>query len=179
MSQVLKVSISKSATLSIDLATDLGLVRGNAAQLKQLIMNLVVNASQAIGDREGRIRIRATMLTPEQRMSFYQASPLAEHEYVQIEILDDGTGMPEEIKGRIFDAFFTTKPDGRGLGLAVAQCVVRAHGGIATVVSAPGQGTTFRVLLPCLPRILHATGESASKTGSWESPSRDSLTIAG
>jgi PAS domain S-box-containing protein len=179
MSQVLKVSISKSATLSIDLATDLGLVRGNAAQLKQLIMNLVVNASQAIGDQEGQIRIRATMLTPEQRTSIYQTSPLAEREYVQIEILDDGTGMPDEIKGRIFDAFFTTKPDGRGLGLAVAQCVVRAHGGIATVVSSPGQGTTFRVLLPCLPRSLHKTGGSESKTGSWESPGCDRLTIAG
>jgi CheY-like chemotaxis protein len=152
ISQVLKVSISKSAILKTELADDLGVVIGNPAQIQQLIMNLVVNASQAIGDQEGEICVRAKTLTPEQRTESEHASNLPDGEYVLLEVADTGSGMTEEIKARIFDPFFTTKPAGRGLGLAVAQGVVRAHGGIINVLSAPGRGTTFQVFLPCLPK---------------------------
>lgn len=152
MSQVMKVSISKAIKLSTNLPPGLGLVHGNSAQIQQLILNLVVNASQAIGDRKGEIRIRATMLTPEQRISPVLDVPMAEGGYMLIEVIDNGPGITDEVKAKIFDPFFTTKPGGRGLGLAVAQAVVRAHGGIIDVLSAPGEGTTFRVFLPCLPQ---------------------------
>ena len=151
ISQVLKVSISKSATLKIELADDLGVVIGNPAQIHQLIMNLVVNASQAIGDQKGEICVRVKMLTPEQRTESEYASNIPDGEYVLLEVADTGFGITEEIKARIFDPFFTTKPTGRGLGLAVAQGVVRAHGGMINVSSAPGHGTTFQVFLPCSP----------------------------
>jgi len=152
ISQVLKVSISKSAILKTELADDLGVVIGNPAQIHQLIMNLVVNASQAIGDQEGEICVRVKTLRPEQRTESEHASNLPDGEYVLLEVADTGAGMTEKIKARIFDPFFTTKPGGRGLGLAVAQGVVRAHGGIMNVFSAPGRGTTFQVFLPCLPK---------------------------
>jgi len=149
---VLKVSISKFAILKTELADDLGVVIGNPAQIHQLIMNLVVNASQAIGNQKGEICVRVKTFTPEQRTESEHASNLPDGEYVLIEVADTGSGMTEEIKTRIFDPFFTTKPGGRGLGLAVAQGVVRAHRGIINVSSAPGRGTTFQVFLPCSPK---------------------------
>jgi PAS domain S-box-containing protein len=152
MSHVLKVSVSKSVVLETELAAGLGTVHGNSAQLQQLIMNLVVNASQAIGDRRGTICVRATTSTPEQRTEFEHAGELPDGEYVQIEVSDTGQGMDDEVKSRIFDPFFSTKPMGRGLGLSVVQGVVRSHGGVIDVVSAPGCGATFRVWLPCFPK---------------------------
>jgi PAS domain S-box-containing protein len=168
MSQVLKVSLSKSTILKTELAGGLGMVCGNPAQLQQLIMNLVVNAAQAIGDREGEICVRATMLTAEQRLAFGPATSLPHHEYVQLEVADTGPGISDEVKARIFDPFFTTKLAGRGLGLAVAQAVVRAHDGIVRVVSVPGRGTTFQVLLPCLPkRTASDEGAEDESSTAW------------
>jgi len=136
MLQVLKVSISKHATLKTEIAERLPMVRGNPAQLKQLIMNLVINASQAIGERKGEIGI--------------SVAPAPEGNYLQLEVADTGSGMTDDTKAKIFDPFFTTKSAGRGLGLAVVQGVVRTHGGTIQVVSAHGSGTTFQVLLPCM-----------------------------
>ena len=150
--QALKISISKSVLLKTEVAGHLGIVRGNPAQLQQIIINLVVNASQAIGDRKGEICVRATMLMPKQKTGLEDAADLPDGEYVQLEVSDTGPGIDDKIKARIFDAFFSTKPAGRGLGLAVVQSVVRAHEGTVKVFSAPGRGTTFRVLLPCLPQ---------------------------
>src|SRR5204863_9751773 len=129
-----------------------GMMHGNPAQLQQLIMNLVVNASQAIGDQKGEISVTAKRFVPEQRTFPEHAANLPNGEFVLLEVSDTGPGISDDIKARIFDPFFTTKPGGRGLGLAVAQGVVSAHGGIMEVVSAPGRGTTFKVLLPCLPK---------------------------
>jgi PAS domain S-box-containing protein len=181
ISQVIKVSISKSVMLKTELADDLGTVLGNPAQLQQLIMNLVVNASQAIGDRKGEICIRATMLPPEQRTAYEYGTSLPDGDYVQLEVADTGPGMDDEIKARIFDPFFSTKPAGRGLGLAVVDGVVRAHGGIMKVVSAPGRGTTFRVLLPCLPKHEVSTdgreGENSGVSTAAEQQPTESRTV--
>ena len=181
ISQVLKVSISKSAILKTELADDLGVVIGNRAQIHQLIMNLVVNASQAIGDQKGEICVRVKTLTPEQRTESEHASKLPDGEYVLLEVADTGSGMTEEIKARIFDPFFTTKPGGRGLGLAVARGVVRAHGGIMNVLSAPGRGTTFQVFLPCSPKrealMDGPEGESGSAWRAAEQRPLESRTV--
>jgi CheY-like chemotaxis protein len=152
------------------------MVRGDSAQLQQLIMNLVVNASQAIGDRKGEICVRAKMLTPEQRAACDAGADSPDGEYVQLEVADTGPGMSDEIKARIFDPFFTTKSGGRGLGLAVVQGVVRAHGGMMRVVSAPGCGATFQVLLPCLPRHEMSTDEpEGENSSSWRAAEREPL----
>ena len=156
MIQVLKVSISKSATLTTDLADNLGMVYGNAAQIRQLIMNLVINASQAIGERKGKIRVATRTLSRDRGAPRPALADLPEDDYLELEVSDTGSGMTEDVKARIFDPFFTTKREGRGLGLAVVQGIVRTHGGAINVASAPGAGTRIRVFLPCM-----ATGETA------------------
>ena len=165
MVQMLKVLISKSAVLKIDLAEERVMVCGNAAQIRQLIMNLVINASQAIGERTGEIRIATKMLTKDQSTPIAVEANLPGVEYLMLEVADTGAGMTEEVKAKIFDPFFSTKATGRGLGLAVVQGVVRAHKGVIRLVSSPGSGTTFQVLLPCIP-----AGESAKEERGAGSP---------
>jgi PAS domain S-box-containing protein len=137
MLQFLKVSISKSAVLKVELPENIPAIQGNAPQIQQVVMNLITNASEALGDKEGTIRVSVTRVQSSQS------------DYVRLEVSDTGCGMTEEIQTRIFDPFFTTKFAGRGLGLAAVQGIIRNHGGAITVTSAPGQGSRFEVLLPC------------------------------
>jgi PAS domain S-box-containing protein len=150
MLQLLKVSISKHATLKVDLSKNLLAIRANAAQIQQVVMNLITNASEALGGRKGVITVTTTQVRLE-RKSFGKMAPnLAAGDYVRLEVSDTGPGMTEEIQAKIFDPFFTTKFAGRGLGLAAVQGIIRAHGGAIELVSAPGQGTSFQVLVPCI-----------------------------
>jgi PAS domain S-box-containing protein len=153
MIQVLKISISKTVTLNSDLPVDLGMVLGSAAQLRQLVMNLVINASQAIGDREGKIRITMKVLPEDASAMIAAEGNLSACKYLRLEVADTGDGMTEQVKARIFDPYFSTKRAGRGLGLAVVQRIVGAHAGVIKVLSAPGSGTTFQVMLPCIPKV--------------------------
>jgi PAS domain S-box-containing protein len=149
MLQLMKVSISKRALLQVDLPEKLPAVRANAAQMRQVIMNLITNASEALGDREGVISV--TMgLVPSGRESFADRAPSLSHGgCIRLEVSDTGCGMTEEIQARIFDPFFTTKFAGRGLGLASVQGIIRRHNGVINVVSAPGGGSRFEIVLPC------------------------------
>jgi PAS domain S-box-containing protein len=149
MLSFLKVSISKKAVLTVDLPENLPAVRGHAAQIRQVVMNLITNASEALGGHEGGISVT---LTNERSCPYPRAEStpaLLLNEHLRLSVRDTGCGMTEEIQSRIFDPFFTTKFTGRGLGLAAVQGIVRDHGGIIKVVSAPGQGTRFDVVLPC------------------------------
>jgi two-component system, cell cycle sensor histidine kinase and response regulator CckA len=149
MLQLLKVSISKSAVLRVDLPASLPVVRANAAQIRQVVMNLITNASEAIGQKAGLI----TVAVSKQRLNSAEHKEgmpdLSPGDYVRLEVTDTGCGMTEEIRARIFDPFFTTKFAGRGLGLASVQGIVRSHGGAIRVESSPGRGSRFEVLLPC------------------------------
>jgi PAS domain S-box-containing protein len=142
---LLKISISKSAVLHTDLAKDLPLVMGNESQIRQVVMNLVLNASDALGDGGGMISISTTIARAEGKYA------------VRLVIADTGAGMSKEFQARIFDPFFTTKASGRGLGLAVVQGVVRAHKGAIELTSAPGQGTTIEILLPVAEELSRVT----------------------
>jgi PAS domain S-box-containing protein len=145
MLQLLKVSISKTARLKVDLPKNVPAVRCNAAQIQQVLMNLITNASEALGEKEGAISVSVTQV----RLGTDSREPnSSQGDYVRLEVNDTGCGMPEEIQARIFDPFFTTKFAGRGLGLAAVQGIIRNHGGIINVTSAPGQGSRFEVLLP-------------------------------
>jgi signal transduction histidine kinase/ActR/RegA family two-component response regulator len=148
MLELLKVSISKHAALRVDLCRDLPAVRGNATQIRQLVMNLIFNASQAIGEEEGVIHVSTSRIAAGQRLAPNDA-PYSKGEQIRLEISDTGCGMTEGEKAKIFDPFFTTKPGGHGLGLAVVRAIAHAHGGAINVVSTRGKGTTFEVLLPC------------------------------
>jgi PAS domain S-box-containing protein len=148
MLELLKVSISKQVVLKTDLDEDLPAVWGNAPQIRQILMNLVINASEAIGEREGMISV-ATSRASRCSSVVFNATTFPPGEYVLLEVSDTGCGMTVEATAKIFDPFFTTKFPGRGLGLAVVQGIVRAHGGAIHLISAPNQGARFQVLLPC------------------------------
>ena len=146
MLEFLKVSISKRATLKVTLPEKLPAVRANAAQLRQVVLNLITNASEALGEQEGVISVAVTQV----RSGPSDSAPnLSRGDYVRLEVSDTGCGMTEEIQSKIFDPFFTTKFAGRGMGLAAVKGIVRSHGGTINVVSAPGQGSRFEILLPC------------------------------
>jgi CheY-like chemotaxis protein len=149
MVELLKVSISKRASLETDLALQLPSVLGNTTQMRQVVMNLIINASDAIGEKDGTIRITTSRVTISEDEAPNRTVRPPEGEYVRLEIADTGCGMTEEARRRIFDPFFTTKAGGHGLGMAVVQGIVRSHGGVVNVSSVAGQGSTFEVLLPC------------------------------
>jgi two-component system cell cycle sensor histidine kinase/response regulator CckA len=144
---LLNVAVSRHAALITELGENLPPVRARGAQLSQIVMNLVVNASDALGDHDGLIRISTRHVATGQAEAVKKA--LAAGNYVQLEVSDTGCGMSAETQAKIFDPFFTTKFSGRGLGLAVVHGIVRSLHGAIQVASEVGQGTSFQVLLPC------------------------------
>ncbi len=149
---LLNVSISKKVRVTLDLATRLPAIRADASQLRQVVMNLVINASDAQGDQTGEIRVSTSLTRPEPRTAAVVHSfDLPDGDCVCLEIADTGQGMSPATLARIFDPFFTTKFAGRGLGLAAVLGIVRAHQGALTVESAVGCGTTFRLFIPAAP----------------------------
>ena len=145
MSGLLKTSISSRSSLQLDLCSDLPSVLGSATQIRQLVMNLVINASQAIGDGDGVIHVK-TSLVKGNSLSATDRCRDSREDYIRLEVSDTGCGMTEEEKAKIFDPFFTTKLRGHGLGLAVVQGIVHSHNGAINVFSTYGKGTTFEVL---------------------------------
>ncbi len=166
MVELLKFSISKRATVHADLDKDLPPLRASGAQVRQIAMNLVINASEAIGDGDGAIRltVRRAKVGPER--PGWTPEELAEGDYVQLEVADTGRGMAPETLARIFDPFFTTKPLGHGLGLPVVSGIVRSLAGAIDFVSEPGKGTTVRVLLPSAQSTVNVAPDPNFQAGS-------------
>lgn len=151
MSQLLRVSVAKKVQLSFNLAHNLPRVRGDESQIRQVLMNLVINASEAITANEGSIWVSTGVVHRAQELfhGISETGKPEERDYLFIEIADTGCGMSEETQSRIFDPFFTTKFTGRGLGLAAVLGIVRSHGGTLELKSREEEGTTFTVLFPC------------------------------
>jgi len=148
---LLKASVSKHAELHCRLDKDIRAIDADEAQMQQVLMNLVINASEAIGDEHGLITI-----TTEQKHvgrseleQAYLDEDLPEGDYVVLEVSDTGCGMDAATREKIFDPFFTTKFTGRGLGMSAIMGIVRGHKGAISVFSEPGGGTTFQMLFPC------------------------------
>jgi two-component system, cell cycle sensor histidine kinase and response regulator CckA len=150
MAQILRVSISKKATLSIDASEKLPAVEADAAQIQQVVMNLIINASEALGDAAGIIKVNTGTVDAYHAYlaDAFLDEGLLEGRYVYLEVTDTGVGMDRAARNKIFDPFFTTKGAGRGLGLSAVLGIVRSHKGAIRVDSEPGRGTTFTVLLP-------------------------------
>ncbi len=150
MAHLLEAAVSGKARVHYDFAEDLPPVRGDASQLTQVIMNLVTNASEAIGESSGTITLRTGAMEVDRKYlaTTYLGEELPEGDYVYLEVSDTGCGMDRQTQDSMFDPFFTTKFVGRGLGLAAVMGIVRGHRGAAKVYSEPGRGTTFKVLLP-------------------------------
>jgi PAS domain S-box-containing protein len=140
-------SVPKHVRLVLDLPEDLPAIEADAGQLQQLVMNLVINAAEAI-PITGTVRVKAYRQTLPAAIPV-ATGELAAGDYAVLEVRDDGTGMDAATKSKIFDPFFTTKFTGRGLGLAAALGIVRGHRGGIEVESVPGRGTAFLVFLPC------------------------------
>ncbi len=170
ISQLLHASISKR----IEVVCELGAVpavMADAAQLHQVVMNLVTNAGEAIGDGDGRITLRTygRTLDAETIARDFFGYQLAAQHYVALEVTDTGCGMSHEVMGRIFDPFFTTKETGRGLGLSALRGIVRSHKGGLRIRSAPGAGTTFEVVFPATD---HAAPEPPRPSSHVSAPGR-------
>jgi PAS domain S-box-containing protein len=152
MAQMLEVSVSKKATLRYSFAPELPAVEADATQLRQVIMNLITNASESLEDQKGVISVTTGVLDCDRAYlaDSHLDDRLPAGRYVYLEVADTGSGMDAETRQRIFDPFFTTKFTGRGLGLAVVLGIVRGHRGAIKVSSEPGQGTKFRILFPAV-----------------------------
>lgn len=150
MGHLLEISISKKCALKYNFLPGLPLIEADVAQLRQVIMNLIINASEAIGDRSGEILLSTGTIHCDSAFlgDTYVNDSLPEGLYVYLDVTDTGCGMTPEIQARLFDPFFTTKFTGRGLGLAALLGIVRGHHGAVKVNSEVGRGTTFRVLFP-------------------------------
>ena len=151
---MLKACISKKSILNLNLEKGLPCIHGDSAQVRQILMNLVINASEAIGDRDGIITISTeTVDCSEQYLAkgdILAPANLRPGPYVYIEVSDTGCGMDKNTVQRIFEPFFTTKFTGRGLGLSALMGIVKSHKGALRVYSEPGKGSTFKVMFPAI-----------------------------
>ena len=148
---LLAAALPKQVVLATRLASGLPPVAADPSQMQQVVMNLVLNAAEAIGGRPGTVTVataRREVPAGERELRQPTGEALPPGVYAQLEVRDDGTGMDEPTLSRIFEPFFTTKTTGRGLGLAATQGIVRGHRGGLVVESAPGSGSTFRLLFP-------------------------------
>jgi PAS domain S-box-containing protein len=147
---LLEVSISKTALLRFDLHTDLPAIEADPTQIRQVLMNLVINASEAIGSKSGIIGLSTGLTRVDEAYlgGTMLAEDLEQGTYVYLEVSDTGSGMDAETLSRVFDPFFTTKFEGRGLGLSASLGIMRGHKGALKVYSEPGRGTTFKLLFP-------------------------------
>ena len=150
MMSMLQVSISKKAILHINFAEDQPAIEADITQLRQIVLNLVINASDAIGEQSGAIAVSTGVRECDQAdlKTTWLKDPLREGRYAYLEVADSGCGIAKDQLPKIFDPFFTTKFTGRGLGLAAVLGIVRAHKGAIKVQSEVGQGTTVTVLFP-------------------------------
>ncbi|MEI6827818.1 MAG: response regulator, partial [Desulfuromonadales bacterium] len=171
MLRMLEVSITKKALLRINPHHHLPTVEADATQMRQIIMNLVINASEAIGEKSGVIAISTGCMDCDRNYlkDVWLDENICEGLYVYLEIADSGCGMDKETMAKIFDPFFTTKFTGRGLGMAAVLGIVRGHKGAIKVYSELNRGTTFKILLPASSRpveIFNGAGHNEDWQGS-------------
>ncbi len=171
---LLDTVVSKKATLQYQLAPELPPVEADATQLRQVVMNLITNASDAVGDRAGTVTVSTGLVHADRAYlaGIDFGDSLVEGPYVYFDVSDTGCGMNRETQRKVFEPFFTTKQTGRGLGLAAVLGIVRGHKGGLRVYSESGRGTAFRVYLPasgaCGEEPENATGAggaSEQRTG--------------
>jgi PAS domain S-box-containing protein len=149
---LIEATVGKKVHVEYKLSRPLPLTRGEPNQLQQVVMNLVINASEAMGNQTGRIEVRTAILAldSERLTSLFQAPALPGGNYVLLEVSDTGVGIAPDLLPRIFEPFFTTKVAGPGLGLAAVLGIVKSHGGALRVTSEPGHGSTFQLVFPVI-----------------------------
>jgi PAS domain S-box-containing protein len=175
MATLLRTAISKQATLAWELASKLPAVSADPTQIRQIVMNLITNASDALGETGGTITLRTGVARVEELDDQHFGVPLEGEgqldrsggPFVYLEVGDTGGGMTPDTLSRIFDPFFSTKFTGRGLGLAAIMGIVRSHHGLIRVRTAPGEGTSFRVLFPAVEGTAVKSKKAKAERSAW------------
>jgi PAS domain S-box-containing protein len=153
MGSLLASAVGRKVVLKLNLGEELPEVVAAPSELRQVVMNLVTNASEAIGSQPGRVALSTELVHADRALlaSAHLDEKLPEGDYVSLKVEDSGAGMDESVRQRVFEPFFSTRFPGHGLGLAAVLGIVRAHRGAVRVESRPGRGTTVQVLLPSAP----------------------------
>jgi len=169
MLHMLEVSIAKKTVLRLNLTRPLPTVEADITQINQVIMNLIINASEAIGDDSGVITITTSSVDCDKGYlgGIAPSEQMPEGRYVALEVADTGCGMDKNTIAKIFDPFFTTKFTGRGLGMAAVHGIIKGHKGAINVYSEPGRGSIFKILLPASVALATAQPENA-KNAEWQ-----------
>ena len=156
MTPLLKTAVTKKASLKFKLSAQPLPVEVDVTQIRQVLLNLITNASESLGESGGKITISTGMISASEKYlnTTYLKDDLEEGDYAYIEIKDTGRGIPNELLEKIFDPFFTTKFTGRGLGLAVVMGIIRSHKGAVKVESSLSEGTAFKVLFRCTEKAI-------------------------
>jgi PAS domain S-box-containing protein len=170
MGHLVSVSISKKVVLKYHFAQNLPAVDADATQMRQTIMNLILNASEAIGDRSGVISVTTGLAhcDAEYLKTCFVADGIQPGDFVYVEVADTGHGMDKATMDRIFDPFFTTKFTGRGLGLAAVLGIVRGHKGAIKVYSEVGRGSSFKLLFPAAENQAREVASAAPSPRTWK-----------
>jgi PAS domain S-box-containing protein len=176
MATLLRTAITKQASLVWDLANNLPPVNADATQVRQIVMNLITNASDALGDAGGTITLRTGVMARDQLedpafgtpIEAEDSVPTGETAFVYLEVCDTGAGMTPDTLQRIFDPFFSTKFAGRGLGLAAVMGIVRSHHGLIRIRTEPQRGTSFRVLFPAVAGTAAKHEKPTAARSEWQ-----------
>jgi len=169
MQHLFQISVNKRVVLKLELTPVIPAIEADPSQMRQVLMNLVINASEAIGGKDGVVTVRSGVMRPDRNYlaETYLAPELPEGEYVFIEVSDTGCGMSPETRAKIFEPFFTTKFTGRGLGLAAVLGIIRGHKGTVKVQSKLNQGTVFRFLIPSAAAPAEALRSESEPPSNW------------
>jgi PAS domain S-box-containing protein len=178
ISTLIQTSVSRKVQVRLELADNLPTVEADAGQLQQVVMNLIMNGAEAIGDGVGLVVCStASQMVDEAYIKTLgaEAQYVTTGLYVTLEVHDSGCGMDEATLARIFEPFFTTKFTGRGLGLAAVSGIVHGHKGAIKVYSSPGKGSTFKVLFPAMG--VGQVPENADVQGTYEGNNQTVLIV--
>ena len=169
MAHLLEIAIEKKAQFKFDFQKKLPLINGDATQIRQVIMNLITNAADAMGEKYGLIQLKTgtTVFNPDDTDDVYIGGE-PHGKYVYLQVIDNGCGMNKQTVSKIFDPFFTTKFTGRGLGLAAVLGIVRGHNGLLKVESEPGVGTAFTVMFPATETTADLVQKPESSIEHWK-----------
>lgn len=171
MAKLLKTSIPKKVSIEFNLAKDIPATEADVSQIRQVIMNLIINSVDAIGNKNGIISISTGFenFNEDQLLDINLAGDIKPGRYVFMEISDNGSGMDEDTQKKIFDPFFSTKFIGRGLGLAAVLGIIRGHNGGIKVTSTSDRGTSIKVFFPETSKTAAKDIKTENNTKNWHS----------
>ena len=168
--KMLKATTCKNVVIKTSLTPDISSINGDASQLSQVLMNLIINASEAIGDAQGEIMVSLSGTDIKEGESFkdYRGKIIPAGRYLCLEVTDNGCGMSDETQRRLFEPFYSTKFTGRGLGMSAVLGIISAHSAMLQLTSQQGKGTTFKIYLPILIETAAKDSLKPESKSSWK-----------